>query len=69
VQERLTVQIASSLCDVLETKDVAVVIDATHLCVSSRGVKDVNSSTVTSSFLGAFQTEAKKNEFLRYIEL
>lgn len=69
VQERLTVQIASSLCDVLETEDVAVVIDATHLCVSSRGVKDVNSSTVTSSFLGAFQTEAKKNEFLRYIEL
>ena len=69
VQERLTVQIAKSLCEALETEDVAVVIDATHLCVSSRGVKDVSSSTVTSSFLGAFQTEAKKNEFLRYIEL
>ena len=69
VQERLTVQIAEALRKVLETDDVAVVIDATHLCVSSRGVKDVNSSTVTSHFSGQFTEEARKTEFLKYIEL
>jgi len=53
----------------LETEDVAVVIDATHLCVSSRGVKDVNSSTVTSHFSGQFAQEQTKNEFLKYLEL
>ena len=69
VQERLTVQIAEALRKALETDDVAVVIDATHLCVSSRGVKDVNSSTVTSHFSGQFNEEASKTEFLKYIEL
>ncbi|MFM7769224.1 MAG: GTP cyclohydrolase I FolE, partial [Bacteroidota bacterium] len=69
VQERLTVQIAEALKKVLETDDVAVVIDATHLCVSSRGVKDVNSSTVTSHFAGQFTNEARKTEFLKYVEL
>jgi GTP cyclohydrolase I len=69
VQERLTVQIAEALKKALETDDVAVVIDATHLCVSSRGVKDVNSSTVTSHFSGKFNEEARKTEFLKYIEL
>ena len=69
VQERLTVQIADALRKALETDDVAVVIDATHLCVSSRGVKDVNSSTVTSHFSGQFNEEARKTEFLKYIEL
>lgn len=69
VQERLTVQIAEALRKALETDDVAVVIDATHLCVSSRGVKDVNSSTVTSYFSGQFNEEARKTEFLKYIEL
>ena len=69
VQERLTVQIAEALRKALETDDVAVVIDATHLCVSSRGVKDVNSSTVTSHFSGQFEDEARKTEFLKYIEL
>lgn len=69
VQERLTVQIADALKKVLETNDVAVVIDATHLCVSSRGVKDVNSSTVTSHFSGNFLLESKKTEFLKYVEL
>ena len=69
VQERLTVQIAEALKKALETDDVAVVIDATHLCVSSRGVKDVNSSTVTSHFSGQFNEEARKTEFLKYIEL
>ena len=69
VQERLTMQIADALKKVLETDDVAVVIDATHLCVSSRGVKDVNSSTVTSHFAGQFNIEARKTEFLKYVEL
>jgi GTP cyclohydrolase I len=69
VQERLTVQIAEALKKALETDDVAVIIDATHLCVSSRGVKDVNSSTVTSHFSGKFNEEARKTEFLKYIEL
>lgn len=69
VQERLTVQIAEALKKVLDTEDVAVVIDATHLCVSSRGVQDVNSSTVTSHFSGQFLDEARKTEFLKYIEL
>jgi len=69
VQERLTMQISDALKKVLETEDVAVVIDATHLCVSSRGVKDVNSSTVTSHFSGQFAQEQTKNEFLKYLEL
>jgi GTP cyclohydrolase I len=69
VQERLTMQITKALQEVLETQDVAVVIDATHLCVSSRGVKDVNSSTVTANFCGQFENEATKNEFLKYIGL
>jgi len=69
VQERLTVQIAEAMKKVMETEDVAVVIDATHLCVSSRGVKDVNSSTVTSYFSGSFENAVKRNEFLKYLEL
>ena len=69
VQERLTMQITKALQEALETADVAVVIDATHLCVSSRGVKDVNSSTVTANFCGKFENVATKNEFLKYIEL
>lgn len=67
VQERLTVQIANELKEVLGTEDVAVVIDAEHLCVSSRGVKDVNSSTVTAQFHGKFKEEATRREFLGYI--
>src|SRR6478672_13007351 len=54
VQERLTIQIANELKSVLNTRDVAVVIDALHLCVSSRGVKDINSSTVTAEYSGEF---------------
>ncbi len=69
VQERLTMQITKALQEALETQDVAVVIDATHLCVSSRGVKDVNSSTVTANFCGQFENEATKNEFLKYIDM
>ena len=67
VQERLTVQIANELKTILETDDVAVIIDAEHLCVSSRGVKDVNSSSVTAQFDGKFKEEGTKNELLTYI--
>jgi GTP cyclohydrolase I len=69
VQERLTVQIAEELKKVLGTNDVAVVIDAAHLCVSSRGVEDINSRTVTSHFNGAFTDENRKKEFFTYLGL
>jgi len=69
VQERLTLQIVQERQAVLGTKDVACVIYAKHLCVNSRGVSDVASSTVTSEFGGAFQSEDKKREFLDYIQL
>lgn len=69
VQERLTMQIAQELCQTLGTDDVAILIDAQHLCVSSRGIQDVNSSTVTAYYGGAFLKEAKKNEFLNYLKL
>ncbi len=67
VQERLTVQIADELKRVLETDDVAVIIDAKHLCVSTRGVHDVNSSTVTASYGGKFEQESTRQELLQYI--
>lgn len=67
VQERMTVQIANELREALQTDDVAVVIEATHLCVSSRGIKDVASKTVTSEYSGKFKEEATRNEFLRLI--
>jgi GTP cyclohydrolase I len=67
VQERLTVQIANALKDILKTEDVAIVLDASHLCVSSRGVNDTNSRTVTSHYNGKFKEENTKNEFLKYI--
>ena len=69
VQERLTKQIANELKTVLGTDDVAVVIDAHHLCVSSRGVTDVNSSTVTAEYTGKFNDQDVRKEFLSYIEL
>lgn len=67
VQERLTIQIGKELVNSLKTKNVAVLIEADHLCVASRGVKDVNSSTVTSFYSGSFNDESVKNEFLRYV--
>ncbi|GAA4409518.1 GTP cyclohydrolase I FolE [Nibrella viscosa] len=67
VQERLTMQIADELKKVLQTEDVAVIIDAKHLCVSTRGVHDTDSSTVTSAYFGKFQEEATRQELLRYI--
>lgn len=67
VQERLTMQIAAELKELLQTDDVAVLIDADHLCVSSRGIQDVNSSTVTSSYNGRFINPEVRNEFFNYI--
>ena len=67
VQERLTVQIGNELQKSLQTEDVAVVIDATHLCVASRGVGDTNSKTGTAYFTGKFKDTQIKNEFLNYI--
>jgi GTP cyclohydrolase IA len=67
VQERLTVQIAEELKKALQTEDVAVIIDADHLCVASRGVKDVSSSTLTSSYHGKFLNNNTRNEFLKYV--
>jgi GTP cyclohydrolase IA len=69
VQERLTVQVAKELEQILETNSVAVVLDARHLCVSSRGVQDIASSTVTAYYGGAFKNEATKAEFLKYLEM
>lgn len=67
VQERLTVQIAQELKTILKTDDVAVVMDASHMCVSSRGVNDTNSRTGTAHFDGKFKDQDIKNEFLNYI--
>ncbi|MBC3759279.1 GTP cyclohydrolase I FolE [Hyunsoonleella sp. SJ7] len=69
VQERLTIQIVKELQEVLGTKDVACVIDAKHLCVNSRGIRDIESSTVTSEFGGKFKDMATRREFLDYIKL
>ncbi len=69
VQERLTMQIAKDLQKELGTEDVAIVIDAKHLCVASRGVEDDTSSTITSFYGGKFKEEKRKEEFLRYLEL
>jgi GTP cyclohydrolase IA len=68
VQERLTMQIVQEMQKVLGTDDVACIIDAKHLCVNSRGIKDIESSTVTSEFGGKFKDENKKREFLDYIK-
>ncbi len=67
VQERLTNQIGEELKNILQTEDVAVIIDAKHLCVSSRGIKDDTSATVTSYYSGKFNTSQKINELLNYI--
>jgi len=69
VQERLTKQIVQELQKVLNTLDVACVIDAKHLCVNSRGIRDVDSSTVTSEYGGKFKEEKTRREFLNFIRL
>lgn len=68
VQERLTVQIAEALKEALQTEDVAIVIDASHLCVSSRGVKDTTSTTITAHYSGRFKEDLIKTEFLAFIQ-
>jgi len=67
VQERLTMQIANMLKEALETEDVAVIVDAYHHCVSSRGIRDSGSTTLTSAYSGKFLEVNAKNEFLNYI--
>ena len=67
VQERLTMQIAEMLKEALETEDVAVIIDAHHHCVSSRGIRDVGSTTLTAEYSGQFLIAETKNEFLKHI--
>ncbi|MFK5974330.1 MAG: GTP cyclohydrolase I FolE [Flavobacteriaceae bacterium] len=69
VQERLNIQIVRELQKVLGTDDVACLIDAKHLCVNSRGIRDVESSTVTAEYGGKFKKEAVRREFLDYINL
>ena len=69
VQERLTNQIANELAEILETNDVAVIIDAKHLCVSSRGIKDETSSTITAFYGGVFNTTEKISELQNYLKL
>jgi len=67
VQERLTNQIANELKKVLNTEDIAVIIDAKHLCVSSRGIKDDTSATVTCYYGGQFKDQGKIAELHNYI--
>ncbi|MFN8355944.1 MAG: GTP cyclohydrolase I FolE [Spirosomataceae bacterium] len=69
VQERLTIQIANELKKALKTEDIAVLLDAKHMCVCMRGVEDTASSTVTSYYGGKFEEEAVKQEFLSYVNL
>jgi GTP cyclohydrolase I len=69
VQERMNIQIVRELQKVLGTEDVACVIDAKHLCVNSRGIRDVDSSTVTAEYGGRFKEEGVRKEFLEYINL
>ena len=66
VQERMTEQIANELKEALGAEDVAVIIDAKHMCVSLRGVEDTESSTVTASYSGKFKEQATRDEFLKY---
>ena len=68
VQERLTLHIADALSEAMETDDVAVFIDSKHLCVSTRGIRDVSSSTITTEFRGAFKEEATQRKFIDFIK-
>jgi GTP cyclohydrolase I len=68
VQERLTNQIAIELKTILGTDDIAVIIDAKHLCVSSRGIKDDTSATVTSYYSGVFNEPHKIAELQNYLD-
>ncbi len=69
VQERLTIQVVNELQKILNTEDVACVIDAKHLCVNYRGINDISSSTVTAEFGGKFKDSKFRRDFLDYIKL
>ena len=69
VQERLTMQVVQAMQEALGTQDVACVIDAKHLCVNSRGIKDIESSTITAEFGGKFKEKDTKREFLDYLKM
>ncbi len=69
VQERLTMQVVQAMQKALGTKDVACVIDAKHLCVNSRGIKDIESSTVTAEYGGKFKDKEVRREFLDFIRM
>jgi len=69
VKERLTMQVVQAMQEALGTDDVACVIDAKHLCVNSRGIKDIESSTVTAEFGGKFKEQDTKREFLDYLKM
>ena len=62
-------QIANELKSVLQTENVAVLIDASHLCVSSRGIKDTESNTITTEYCGVFLETERRDEFLKYLNL
>ena len=67
-QERLTMQIASTIMNVLQPRGVAVTIDAVHQCMTNRGVKKENTTTITNYFLGSFKDDLSfQNRYLRYI--
>ncbi len=67
VQERLTQQISNALKMALQHDDVAVLVEADHLCVAARGIKDTNSITITTSYSGKFEEESVKQEFLSHV--
>jgi GTP cyclohydrolase I len=69
VQERLTVQILNAMKIALDTEDVAVIIDAKHMCLVSRGIKDITSSTLTAEYSGKFNDPEVRKEFLRYVNM
>ena len=67
-QERLTMQIAKTIMDVLQPRGVAVTINAAHQCMTNRGIKKENTTTITNHFLGAFKDDLSfQNRYLRYI--
>ena len=67
-QERLTMQIAKTIMDVLQPRGVAVTIDASHQCMTNRGIKKENTTTITNNFLGVFKDDLSfQNRYLRYI--
>ena len=69
VQERLTMQVVAAMQEILQTEDVACVINAKHLCVNSRGIRDIESGTVTAEYGGRFQQDRVRDEFLKMIAI